>query len=412
MQQQLLIIGTVWPEPTSSAAGSRMLQLIQWFISDHWKVTFASSASESERMTDLESIGVARAHIKLNDSSFDTFMQNLAPDAVMFDRFMTEEQFGWRVAKICPNSLRILNTEDLHSLRISREQYYKEKKNFTTASLFDTTIAKREIASIYRSDLSLIISTFEMDVLINTFDIDKTLLFYIPLLYSKINEQKIETWPSFDKRKDFMTIGNFRHQPNWNAVLQLKENIWPLIKKKLPNASLHIYGAYPPPKATQLHNPKERFHIQGWTADALTVIKNAKICLAPLQFGAGIKGKLIEAMLCGTPSVTTAIGCEGIIDENQDWNGYIANDPKTFAASAVELYTNKSLWQKSQQNGIDIINTKFQKEKFTGPFLETLHQLRRNLDHHRSKNFIGAMFQFHTMRSTEYMSRWIEEKNK
>ena len=410
--KHVLIIGSVWPEPKSSAAGSRMLQLIQLLLEKGFKITFASTANPTENMYDLQSIGIEKINIEVNNSSFDTILKNLDPSIVIFDRFMIEEQFGWRVSNTCPNALRILNTEDLHSLRKTREALLKTGKKFEYQDLLDSEITKREMASIYRSDLSLIISDYEMALLKSSFNINDEQLHYLPFLLPSITFATIEKWPLYEERAHFVTIGNFRHEPNWNSILYLKEDIWPLIRKELPKAELHIYGAYPPPKAVQLHHPKDGFLIKGWVENAQEVIKNARVCLAPLRFGAGIKGKLADAMLCGTPSVTTSIGSEGMLDDDQDWNGFIKEDPLAFAKAAIRLYTNENLWRQSQQNGIEIINTRFQKQKFTNSFYNTIDDLIGNLPKHRSKNFIGSMLQHHTLRSTEYMSRWIEEKNK
>jgi len=97
MRKQLLIIGFVWPEPKSSAAGSRMLQLINVFLSHNYKIIFASPCSKNDNAFDLESINVSKVRIKLNSDSFDDFIKDLQPNIVLFDRFMMEEQFGWRV---------------------------------------------------------------------------------------------------------------------------------------------------------------------------------------------------------------------------------------------------------------------------------------------------------------------------
>ncbi len=408
----ILIIGFVWPEPNSSAAGSRMMQLIALFEAQNWKITFASPAAETERMVNLENTNITKATIELNNSSFDDFIKKQQPDIVMFDRFMTEEQFGWRVTKYCPNALKILNTEDLHSLRKTRQELFKSNATFNNDALLSSDITKREIASIYRCDLSLIISDFEIKLLKEIFKINEDLLFYLPFLFDPITTEIKKIWPEYKNRKHFVTIGNFRHEPNWNSVLYLKEVIWPLIRKELPETELHIYGSYPPPKATQLHNPEEGFHIKGWAKSATEIMSQARVCLAPLRFGAGIKGKLAEAMLCGTPSVTTSIGAEGMLDEEADWNGFVIDDPSKFAKAAIRLYNNESLWQQSQQNGIEITNTRFQKKKFCTPFLNQVSKLQKDLNKHRTKNFIGSILQHHTLRSTEFMSRWIEEKNK
>lgn len=116
----LLIIGFVWPEPNSSAAGGRMLQLITQFQQQGFSITFACPAMDSDFMADLSSLNIDKKSIALNCSSFDTFIRELNPAVVLFDRFMIEEQFGWRVAENCPDALRILDTEDLHCLRLAR----------------------------------------------------------------------------------------------------------------------------------------------------------------------------------------------------------------------------------------------------------------------------------------------------
>jgi len=117
--QNILIIGFVWPEPNSSAAGTRMEQLLLLFKEWGWSVTFATPALDSNFMVDLETIGVEKRTIALNCSSFDEFVQELNPSIVLFDRFLMEEQFGWRVAEYCPNALRILDTIDLHYFGLS-----------------------------------------------------------------------------------------------------------------------------------------------------------------------------------------------------------------------------------------------------------------------------------------------------
>src|SRR6218665_1206354 len=312
MKENVLIIGTVFPEPGSSAAGSRMLQLLQLFRSQGWKITFASAAADSDFMTDLQQLGVDKATIELNSSSFDVFIQQLNPTIVMFDRFMTEEQFGWRVAENCPAALRILDTEDLHSLRAARQKAVKENTFFDPRDLVMEDVAKREAASILRCDLSLIISSYEMELLRTYFKIDGALLQYIPFLLEEMDEKAKVGWKSFEERNHFMSIGNFLHAPNKDAVQYLKERVWPLIRKQLPGAQLHVYGAYPSQQVNEWHKPAEGFYVLGRAADAKEVIGNARVLLAPLRFGAGIKGKLAEAMECGTPSVTTAIGSEAM----------------------------------------------------------------------------------------------------
>src|SRR5690606_12128233 len=123
-------------------------------------------ATISERTANLDAQQISVKNILLNNSSFDEFIKELKPEIVLFDRYITEEQFGWRVSENCPNTLKILDTEDLHFLRKAREEAVKAGKPISDANLFSET-AKRELASILRCDLSLIISEYEMELLQN-----------------------------------------------------------------------------------------------------------------------------------------------------------------------------------------------------------------------------------------------------
>ncbi|ARS38770.1 glycosyltransferase [Sphingobacteriaceae bacterium GW460-11-11-14-LB5] len=405
--KKLLIIGFVWPEPTSSAAGTRMVQLVDLFLSEGYQITFASAASKSDFSFDFSKTSVVEQQIKLNDESFNVFLKELNPEIVLFDRFMVEEQYGWRVQQECPNALRILDTEDLHCLRSARQQSDKKKQ---ALDLFSDT-AKREIASILRCDLSLIISEVEMNILKTQFKIDSSLIYYLPFLENEIDQQAIENWIPFEDRADFVFIGNFLHEPNWNTVQVLKTKIWPTLRKRLPNVNLNVYGSYASQKVLQLDNKNEKFLIKGRALDAKDTIAKHRILLAPIQFGAGVKGKFIDAMQVGTPSVTTSVGAEAMKGD-LDWNGSIEDDLDLFIEEAVKLYQDKNTWQMAQQNGVQIINQRYSAKYFADPFIKEVERLASNLITHRQNNFFGQILNHHTVQSTKYMSLWIEEKNK
>lgn len=407
--KKIVIIGTVWPEPNSTAAGQRMMQLIAVFKKLEYQIIFSSIAAPSEYSFNLENYAIKTVAIQINNASFDEFIKTQNPTIVLFDRFITEEQFGWRVAENCPNALKIIDSEDLHFLREARLQCFKQNVKCENKHL-QNEIAKREIASIYRCDLTLIISKYEYDLLINSFNIPSEIIHYIPMMYNELKEKILEDYPKFEERNHFFSIGNFHHKPNWKTVLQLKNNIWPKIKKQLPQAELYIYGAYIPEKGKQLHNKKEGFIIKGRAEDSISTFKKHKVLLAPIPFGAGIKGKLLESMLYGTPNVTSTIGAEAMHD-NMDWNGFIEDNPEEFAKKAVELYSNETIWKKSQENGISIINKCFNKDNFEDKFIQKINSLIENIESHRQNNFMGQLLNHHTLKSTMYMSKWIEEKN-
>ncbi len=405
----LLVIALVWPEPASTAAGVRMMQLLQVFKNQGYRITISSAASKSVYSADMVALGYETVEIKMNDGSFDVFVKELNPDVVLFDRFLTEEQFGWRVAENCPQALRVLDTEDLHSLRHVREQCFKKEIPFTTEAWLADDKTKREIASIYRCDLSLIISSYEMELLTEVLKIDKSLLLLLPFMVNEIGNDS--AWKTFEQRQDFIFIGGGKHAPNIDAVKCLKSMIWPLVHKQLPQATMHIYGAYLPQQLLEMHNPKEKFLVHGRADNVDVVMQNAKVCLAPLRFGAGIKGKLLSAMQNGTPSVTTTLGAEGMYGI-LDWSGYIENDHSAFVEAAVRLYTKKEAWQTAQDQAKTLVNTLYNKTSLENILANSLAQLQKNIATHRKQNFIGSLLQHQTMSATKFMSKWIEEKNR
>ncbi|MEZ4875895.1 MAG: glycosyltransferase [Flavobacteriaceae bacterium] len=169
---------------------------------------------------------------------------------------------------------------------------------------------------------------------------------------------------------------------------------------------LHIYGAYVPKHISEMHSEKEGFLIKGWAADVKTAMQQARVCLAPLRFGAGLKGKLLDAALYGTPAVTSPIGGEGMFSIAQ-----VRDQLSEFVETALVLYSDKTSWQVQQKKGFETLEQYFSKAKFSTRFFDTLATLQRQLPHHRQAHFIGQILQHQTLQATKFMSKWIEEKN-
>lgn len=398
--KHLVIIGLVIPEPASTAAGHRMMQLIKLFSETNYRITFLTASNNIEFSEKIEI-----QKIEINNESFDEKIKQLNPDIVLFDRYITEEQFGWRVSENCPDALKIIDTEDLHFLREARRKAFVEKREASNED-FVNDIFKREIASILRCDLSLIISEFEYQLLTEKFRINPDILFYIPFLTERIEKNKTP----FEERKHFVSIGNFLHEPNWQTVLKLK-SVWKNIRKELPQAELHIYGAYATEKVFQLHNEKEGFLVKGRAENIESLFNRYRVLLAPIPFGAGLKGKLWESMQFGLPNVTSSIGAEAM-HKNLSWNGFIEDSDESFVDKAIELYQDENLWNQAQKNGCQILDLVFRKDLFANSFINKVSEISENLENHRTENYLGKILQHHQLNSTKYMSRWIEEKNR
>lgn len=409
MSKTLLIIGHNWPEPHSTAAGTRMMQLINAFKNQDFKIYFACAVPLEKELTGLSELGIETSQIALNDDAFDDFVKNIQPDIVLYDRYITEEQYGWRVHENATQAMTILDTEDLHFLRKAREEAMHNKTVWSHDLLFSQT-AKREIASILRCDLSLIISEFEMELLTTHFKIDNTQLLYLPFMLNALSPDAINAWKPFKERAHFTTIGTFKHKPNVDAVILLHKHVWPRIKKALPHAQLHIYGSYVTQQIKELHKPETGFNVMGQATNVLETLAQYRVLLAPLRYGAGLKGKLIDAMLSGTPAVMTPIAAEGMF--HTITSGIVVDNPDDFAQAAVDLHESSEQYNRFANQGINIINERFNGAAFAEALFSNITAITADLAHHRNRHFIGSILHHHALQSTKYLSKWISEKEK
>ena len=406
---KLLIIGYIWPEPNRTAAGYRMLQLIDLFIEKGYQITFCSAAKIKVTSSGpLESRGVKMIPVQLNSDSFDDFLSQEQPGIVLYDRFLIEEQFGWRVRKILPKAYQILDTEDLHFLRNARKDHIEN--DIPIEQGFQSELAKREVSSVQRVQLSLIISSFEMELLINQFQIKPTKMMYLPFL---IKTETIKTLATqlvpFETRKDFCTIGNLKHAPNLDAVRQLHKYVWPAIRSVLSDSQLFIYGSNVPKEILDLHAPENGFHIKGHTKSVKTVLSQHRVLLAPLRYGAGLKGKLFDAMKYGIPAVMTPVGSEGMFS-GRVTSGIVCYEISQMAAAACELYRDSELWCAYQKQGFDILNEDYEESAFAKALFQ---QIDSNAKCELAlESFQQQMLTYHADAHFKYMSQWIIAKAK
>lgn len=403
--KKLLVIGKNWPEPQTTAAGYRMLQLLDVFLEDDFQVTFCCAGFKSIYSVDLSSLNILEKEILLNDSSFDDYIKELQPDIVLYDRFMTEEQYSWRVRDNSPDSLHILDTEDLHFLRKAREEAFK--KNEEVQIYNDAAI--REIAAIYRCDLSIIISQVEYNLLINKFDIPENKIVYIPFLFKRELFNSIEKL-SFQNRSNFVMIGNSLHQPNYDSILYLKNVIWPLIRKQLPHVEVHIYGAYQSQSIEQLHNIKQGFIVKGFAINAIETLAQHRVLLAPLRYGAGLKGKIFDALHAATPVAMSEIAAEGMFNDQQEF-GFIENDIDAYVSKAISLYQNPKKWQQLSDSSLRILENNYSYSAFAKALLLKISQLKTHTKLSTDKaEFYSKMLNFHSNSRYKYLSKWITLK--
>lgn len=381
-----------------------------------WDVHFWSAAELTRHSYDLERHNINVLAIQINDSHFNNMLQALSPQIVIFDRFISEEQFGWRVGDVCPDSLRVVNLEDLHGIREGRLLAYKQSLNDHIPSASDIFTASqhdylfnpktlRELASIYRSDLSITLSDAECEWLQSSANVPSEHVLHLPF----IRDNSIATNPDFAERNHIVFIGNMLHKPNQLAVDYIITHLWGPIRKALPDYQLMIYGEYATAKYKQLHRPRDGIFMHGYTDDHLSTIASAKLLLAPLQVGAGVKGKLIDAMTQGTPSITTPIGVEGI--PHTSWPGAVCTNPDEMVNAAIRLMKDRDAWEYAAshcqpallKSGVSLENAE--------TFMTRIETSLERLQILRQRNSVQKVIMQQSLQASRYLSKWIMLKN-
>lgn len=406
--QLALIIGKTWPEPKTTGAGRRMMQIIHALNLDY-EVHFASAAQKTLYSEDLDEYVVLSHAININDEGFDDWLTELRPSLVIFDRFHTEEQFGWRVKDKLPSALRILNMEDFHGLRTVRQSLCdntdvgdKNRADLLAALRNNETVI-RELAAIFRCDTTWVISDYEVSLLQNM-GVPIDLLHYLPFQMSSFMASETSKF-SFEKRKNFVFFGNFYHAPNLDAIKILRL-IWPNIHKQLPMAELHVYGAYGE-NVTILQNLPKGMIYKGWAEHFTETISKYRLMLAPLRFGAGIKTKIIESMGCGLPVISTSVGWEGIFKDGKIT--LVADDKDDFSELAIQYYQSQLLWEQANNKSQEWMSR--HKGEWDIQLIEKLKLDFAEMNALRAKNIFGSILHWNGNRTFKYMSKYIMAKN-
>ncbi|WP_043319933.1 glycosyltransferase family 4 protein [Microbulbifer sp. HZ11] len=397
-----LLIAKQWPEPASTAAGRRTLDILDLLHEAGYEIAIGSPAQPTPFQART---GYGEHQIAVNESSFDTWVRALSPSLVIYDRFMMEEQFGWRVREQCPQAVTVLDTSDFHSLREARHQALK---NGQPINLFNPC-AEREIAAMARCDLTIMISQVEVDLLKQHFCLPDWQLHYLPFLVRELPD--FSTTPDFAERQHLAMIGGFKHAPNRDAVAWLAESIWPRLRALLPDVECHVYGAYADHAMQRFHDPKSGLRIMGRADDALATLSGYRLNLAPLRFGAGQKGKILDGWLSGTPTITTPVGAESMAPPDA-WGYTLTADPAQLADITARVYRNQSEWLAVRDAGLHALSAGFSYTPYAKALIERLQSIAGNLDAHRNRNIWGRILRRTEYRAEEYMSRWIEAKNK
>jgi glycosyltransferase involved in cell wall biosynthesis len=339
--KRILVIDARPPTPEQDAGSLRMFNFLQLLRRMGIKVTFISDTLQRNRCTGiLESLGMENLHSpQINDIAKFLQQHSAAYDYAILSRLAVAEKYIDLIKKYAPGTKVVFDTVDLHYLRSEREALTKADDNLKRCA---AECKKRELAVARKAHATLVVSPVEKQIL------EKECPRIRIEVVSNIHEIRARGG-EFSNRRGLLFIGGFFHTPNVDAVLFFARNIFPLVEKALPDVCFHIIGSNPPDEISRLANL--RILVHGFVPDVGPFFNTCKVSVAPLRFGAGIKGKINQSQAYGVPVVATSLAVEGMQLEHGE-SVLVADTPEKFAEAIVSVYTNENLWNRLSQNGI------------------------------------------------------------
>lgn len=306
--------------------------------------------AEQPYTEDLQQLGI---EVLYGFQRFDRFLKDYGRfiDIVVLTRQHIAIKYIDMVKRYVEHAKVVYRMPDLEYLREKRKAELEGKKELLKAS---REVYEREFYLFDRSDVVIAISKEEKDMLLA--ERPGKRIEIIPHPMDKITPVS----KSFEERKDLLFVGSM-HPPNEDAILYYSQDIFPLIQKKLQNIKLYAVGSNPSKRLQDMKH--ESIIITGFVKELFPYFDKCRVYAAPLRYGAGVKGKIVEAMSFGLPIVTTSIGAEGLNLKHGE-NVLIADSGEDFADSIVQLYNDKDLWMKLSLNSQKFVESRFSQETF------------------------------------------------
>ena len=339
--KRVLVVDERMIMPDNDSGSLRMFSILKILKNLEYRVTFMTNNLEYQARYSRQLQGMG---IELQYHPYVTSMESYLHktgdqfSAVILSRVNVASIHIDDVRNYCPSAQVIFDTVDLHFLREQREA------DIAKESALMENAAKRkeqELGIARKSDVTVVVSPVELDLLKQEdTTIDVALLSNIHANY--------ETECGFDQRGDILFIGGFEHPPNYDAMEYFLDDIFPLIVKKDPGIRIYIVGSQPPEALSA--RASKNIIVTGFVSDIEPYFNKVKLSIAPLRYGAGVKGKINTSMTFGVPVVATTMAAEGmrLVDAEDVLIGDTAED---FASQVLLAYTDKELWKKLSEAG-------------------------------------------------------------
>lgn len=346
---RILVIDACALTPDADSGSLRMFNLLLMLATRGLKVTFAAENLQSYepystqlRLAGVEHLGVPHVYnlghyLETNAYAFDV---------IILSRKQIAAQFLDLVRRSAPSARLVFDTVDLMFLRLERQAKLEQSARLQDEAQTSKSV---ELALCAQSDLVFVVSPIEASLLAQHIPAEKI------ALVSNIHR----TYPgttTFAERNGLLFVGGYQHPPNVDAVDFFLDAVLPLIRPRLPDMAVHIIGSKMPDR---WHRRVDRHtHLHGFVADLTPLYDRVRLAIAPLRYGAGVKGKVNQSMAHGVPVVATTMASEGM-HLVHDRDVLIADQAEDFAEAVVRLHEDPVLWQRIATGGLQNIEQHF-----------------------------------------------------
>ncbi len=360
-RSNILIVEACMITPDQDSGSVRMLNLIRMLLNDGHHVSFVADNldGDAKYAAALTTMGVEVLHGRFAGSVKNVLRQRGATlDTIVFCRYYIAIQYVNTVRTLAPHARIVFDTVDLHYLREEREATLTGEAAMHRSA---ASTRSKEIAVMEKCDITVVVSAVEKALLAK-------LLPHVHVeVISNINPPATESQAGlattnvqdFDLRQGILFIGGFRHPPNVDAIKWYVTHVLPLLRELLPNVVTTVVGSHMPAEITTLQ--RDSLLIKGFVPDTALLLRAARVSIAPLRYGSGVKGKINEAMNHGIPVVATSSAVEAM--QLQDGlDVLVADSAADFAHAIARLHTDAALWAQLSAAGRINVQTHFSPE--------------------------------------------------
>lgn len=366
--RRILVADYRLPQPDVSAGELATFGLISDLCASGFEVVFVPTdmRDTTPYRQNLEALGVtvitrasgyssARDYVRAKGATFGTFY---------LIRVDMAEALLPSAREAAPDATVVFHAPDLYFLRETRAA---ELSGDPAQLMLAEKTRDREVAIMRACDHIVLVSPAEVPFLKAWIAREKISVF--PALYSRVVDEPA----GYGARRNLFFLGGYKHPPNVDAVIWFVERVWPRIHSALPDVEFHIVGAEAPPEVTDLTRVPGVKHI-GYVADIDPLLAGYRLSVAPLRYGAGIKGKLGAALGAGVPSVCTTIAAEGmgIVD---GVHALVRDEPDAFADAVIALYRDEAAWSRIADSGRILVRENFGEDANRASFLRMLDRM-------------------------------------